>query len=149
MSFNDKETVKSLAQLMDELKLSEIEYGKGDMHVRLSRAANGVCFPAHSANETATQPQNVSVPQTKETADEDEKNIVRSPMLGIVYIAPEPDAEPYVKVGDTVAADQTLFLIEAMKTFNPVKAPRAGKVASILVTDRCAVEYDDALLVLE
>lgn len=147
MAFNDAETVKSLASLMDEYKLSEIEYGQGDMHIRLSRHVAPVmtaCAPVAAAVPTPAQTQ-----EAREESAVDEKNVVRSPMLGIVYTAPEPDAEPYVKVGDTVAADQTLFLIEAMKTFNPVKATRAGKVAKILVTDRSAVEYDDALLILE
>lgn len=147
MAFNDAETVKSLASLMDEYKLSEIEYGQGDMHIRLSRHAAPVmtaCAPVAAVSPAPAQTQ-----EAREESAVDEKNVVRSPMLGIVYTAPEPDAEPYVKVGDTVAADQTLFLIEAMKTFNPVKATRAGKVAKILVTDRSAVEYDDALLILE
>lgn len=145
MAFNDAETVKSLASLMDEYKLSEIEYGQGDMHIRLSRHA----APVRTACAPAAAPTPAQTQEAREESAVDEKNVVRSPMLGIVYTAPEPDAEPYVKVGDTVAADQTLFLIEAMKTFNPVKATRAGKVAKILVTDRSAVEYDDALLILE
>lgn len=148
MAFNDAETVKSLASLMDEYKLSEIEYGQGDMHIRLSRGVAPVmtaCAPVAAA----VSPAPAQTQEAREESAVDEKNVVRSPMLGIVYTAPEPDAEPYVKVGDTVAADQTLFLIEAMKTFNPVKATRAGKVAKILVTDRSAVEYDDALLILE
>ncbi len=148
MAFNDAETVKSLASLMDEYKLSEIEYGQGDMHIRLSRHVAPVmtaCAPVAAA----VSPAPAQTQEAREESAVDEKNVVRSPMLGIVYTAPEPDAEPYVKVGDTVAADQTLFLIEAMKTFNPVKATRAGKVAKILVTDRSAVEYDDALLILE
>lgn len=145
MAFNDAETVKSLASLMDEYKLSEIEYGQGDMHIRLSRHA----APVMTASAPAAVPTPAQTQEAREESAVDEKNVVRSPMLGIVYTAPEPDAEPYVKVGDTVAADQTLFLIEAMKTFNPVKATRAGKVAKILVTDRSAVEYDDALLILE
>ena len=70
-------------------------------------------------------------------------------MVGVVYTAPEPNAAPYVSVGDTVSADQTLFLVEAMKTFNPVKAPRSGKVVQILVSDHSPVEYDQPLLILE
>lgn len=145
MAFNDAETVKSLASLMDEYKLSEIEYGQGDMHIRLSRHA----APVMTASAPAAAPTPAQTQEAREESAVDEKNVVRSPMLGIVYTAPEQGAEPYVKVGDTISADQTLFLIEAMKTFNPVKAPRAGKVAKILITDRSAVEYDDALLILE
>ena len=99
MAFNDAETVKSLASLMDEYKLSEIEYGQGDMHIRLSRHAAPVmtaCAPAAAPTPAQTQ-------EAREESAVDEKNVVRSPMLGIVYTAPEPDAEPYVKVGESDA----------------------------------------------
>ena len=82
-------------------------------------------------------------------AEEVKREAVKSPMVGVIYASPEPNAAPYVSVGDTVSADQTLFLVEAMKTFNPVKAPRAGKVVQIMVADHDPVEYDQPLLILE
>ena len=90
-----------------------------------------------------------SVAQNVQPEAEMKGEAIKSPMVGVVYTAPEPNAAPYVSVGDTVSADQTLFLVEAMKTFNPVKAPRSGKVVRILVTDRSPVEYDQPLLILE
>jgi acetyl-CoA carboxylase biotin carboxyl carrier protein len=73
---------------------------------------------------------------------------VRSPMVGIAYLAPEPGATPYITLGATVAAGQTVLLIEAMKTFNQIKAPHAGTVTQILVTTGSPVEYDQPLLVI-
>ena len=70
-------------------------------------------------------------------------------MVGTAYTAPEPGAEPFVSIGDTVSAGQTLLLIEAMKTFNPVRAPKAGRVAQILISDATPVEYGEPLIILE
>ncbi|WP_048863140.1 acetyl-CoA carboxylase biotin carboxyl carrier protein, partial [Acidisphaera rubrifaciens] len=74
---------------------------------------------------------------------------VTSPMVGVVYLGPEPGAPPFVAVGQPVAAGQTLLLIEAMKTFNQIKAPKAGTVARILVASGAPVEYGEPLLILE
>ena len=74
---------------------------------------------------------------------------VTSPMVGTVYVAPQPEAAAFVKVGDTVAEGQTLLLIEAMKTMNPIRAPRAGKVSQIFITNAAPVEYGEVLLILE
>jgi acetyl-CoA carboxylase biotin carboxyl carrier protein len=74
---------------------------------------------------------------------------VNSPMVGTVYVAPEPGANPFVKVGDTVKEGQTLLLIEAMKTMNPIRAPKAGKIAQVLVTNAAPVEYGEVLLIIE
>ena len=70
-------------------------------------------------------------------------------MVGTAYLSPEPGAPPFIKVGDTVTAGQTLMVVEAMKTFNPIPAPRAGKITAILVTDAQPVEYGEALVVLD
>ena len=74
---------------------------------------------------------------------------VSSPMVGVAYLYPEPGAAPFVTVGQTVSAGQTLLLIEAMKTFNQIKAPKSGTVTRILVTNSTPVEYGEALLILE
>ena len=76
-------------------------------------------------------------------------DVVTSPMVGTVYLQPQPGAEPFAKVGDTVAQGQTLMIIEAMKTMNPVPAPRAGKVVELLVGDSQPVEFGEPLIVLE
>ena len=84
-----------------------------------------------------------------EPPDQADGDAVVAPMVGTVYVSPEPGALPFVQPGDTVAAGDTLLLIEAMKTFNPIRAPRAGKVTRILVSDAAPVEYGEPLIILE
>lgn len=147
--------VKDLAKLINEHNLAEIEYDTDGLRLRLTRTvaptAVSVAAPVVAAAPApAAQPAAASAAPA--AGDEDyskHPGAVKSPMVGVIYTAPEPGAAPYVNVGDTVSADQTLFLIEAMKTFNPVKAPKAGKVVKILVSDRNPVEYDEPLLILE
>ena len=96
----------------------------------------------------------MAAPATAETMPEspalvDDGEAVIAPMVGTVYISPEPGATPFVRAGDMVTEGQTLLLIEAMKTFNPIRCPRAGKVARILVGDATPVEYGEALIILE
>ena len=151
----DTTLVEDLAKLINEHELAEIEYDTEGLRLRVTRvpaagfmaaapvaAAVPAAAPAPAAGPAAVQ-QNV------QAEAEIKGDAVKSPMVGVVYTAPEPNAAPYVSVGYTVSADQTLFLVEAMKTFNPVKAPRSGKVVRILVTDRSPVEYDQPLLILE
>lgn len=151
--------VKDLAKLINEHDLAEIEYDTDGLRVRLTRtvaapAAVSVAVPAPVASPApvAAAPAQASAAPATQAPDDDyskHPGAVKSPMVGVIYTAPEPGAAAYVNVGDTVSADQTLFLIEAMKTFNPVKAPKAGKVVKILVSDRNPVEYDEPLLILE
>lgn len=148
--------VKDLAKLINEHNLAEIEYDTDGLRLRLTRTvaptAVSVAAPVMAAPAPVAAPA-ATPAAAPAAADNDDYSkhpgAVKSPMVGVIYTAPEPGAAPYVNVGDTVSADQTLFLIEAMKTFNPVKAPKAGKVVKILVSDRNPVEYDEPLLILE
>ena len=141
----DTTLVEDLAKLINEHELAEIEYDTEGLRLRVTRVpAAGFMAAAPPAPAAAAPAQ-----QNVQAEAEIKGDAVKSPMVGVVYTAPEPNAAPYVSVGDTVSADQTLFLVEAMKTFNPVKAPRSGKVVQILVTDRSPVEYDQPLLILE
>ena len=140
MSKTDISLAESLAKLVNDQNLAEIEYDTEGLRLRVVRTATTAFAPAPVA-----MPAPVAAPAAEEVKGE----AVKSPMVGVIYASPEPNAAPYVSVGDTVSADQTLFLVEAMKTFNPVKAPRAGKVVKILVTDRTPVEYGEPLLILE
>jgi len=90
----------------------------------------------------------VAAPAAAE-AEPDAENVVNSPMVGIAYLSAEPGSTPFVTVGQTVTAGQTLLLIEAMKTFNQIKAPRAGTVTRILIAGGAPVEFGEPLLVLE
>lgn len=142
----DADAIRQLASLLDETGLNEIEYDTGDLRVRLSRgttvvghAAPAVTAPAAGAAPAATAP----------ASSADHPGAVKAPMVGVTYMAPEPGSAPFVQPGQMVSEGQTLMLIEAMKTFNPVRAPRSGKITTLLVTDGQPVEYGEPLLVIE
>jgi acetyl-CoA carboxylase biotin carboxyl carrier protein len=144
----DAEIVRSLAALLDETSLTEIEYDTGTLRIRVARtgAAIHVAHPAMAAHVAAP------VMQPGQAAPSDDANhpgAVTSPMVGVAYMAPEPGAARFVNVGDTVAEGQTLMLIEAMKTFNPIRAPRGGKLVRVLVTDGQPVEFGEPLAIIE
>lgn len=148
----DDDLVRQLAKLLDETGLTEIEYGEGKWHLRVSKsitaAASVVPVAAAAAAAVAAA---TPAAATVSTADDAARHpgAVTSPMVGTVYVAPEPGAAPFVKNGDTVSEGQTLMLIEAMKTMNPIKAPRAGRVSQIFITNAAPVEYGEVLLILE
>ena len=156
MSKYETTLVEDLAKLLNEHDLAEIEYDTEGLRLRVTRVPSQGFMPSVQPVVTAAVPASApnaasaSAPSANESAAPEIKGeAVKSPMVGVVYTSPEPNSAPYVSVGDTVSADQTLFLVEAMKTFNPVKAPRSGKVVQILVSDRSPVEYDQPLLILE
>ncbi len=142
----DEDLVRRLSALLDETGLGEIEYAEGERRIRVSRGGAAVAmaapFPAAAAASAPAGEPGAPVAADIEGA-------VIAPMVGTVYIAPEPGAAPFVRSGDTVEEGQTLLLIETMKTFNPIRAPRPGRVARILVSDAMPVEYGEALIVLE
>ena len=142
----DPELVRKLAGLLDEANLSEIEYESGGKRIRVARQLGGVVAPvAGSAGPAAAAPGG-----SPAAADAPRRGTaVTSPMVGTIFLSPEPGAEPFIKVGDTFSEGQTVMLIEAMKTYNPVRAPRGGKVIEILVSDSTPVEFGEELLILE
>lgn len=144
----DEALIRRLASLLEETGLGEIEYADGDRRVRVTgRSAAAQAAPP--APLPASAPPAEAPPSAAEIPEAATEDAVVAPMVGTVYVSPEPGALPFVQPGDTVAAGDTLLLIEAMKTFNPIRAPRAGKVARILVSDAAPVEYGEALIVLE
>ena len=156
MSKYETTLVEDLAKLINKHDLAEIEYDTEGLRLRVTRVpTQGFMPPPPPVFAQAVVPAaapavaSAPVPAAEKAAPETKGEAVKSPMVGVVYTSPEPDSAPYVSVGDIVSADQTLFLVEAMKTFNPVKAPRSGKVVQILVSDRSPVEYDQPLLILE
>lgn len=141
----DSESVRALATLLDETNLTEIEYSVGEVRIRVVRQVQAVAYQAAPAPVAA-------VPQAQAAAganEADHPGAVTSPMVGVSYLAPEPGAAKFINPGDTVAEGQTLMLIEAMKTFNPIRAPRGGKVTRILVTDGQPVEFGEPLVIIE
>jgi acetyl-CoA carboxylase biotin carboxyl carrier protein len=135
----DRELIRALAALLHETGLSEIEYAVGDRRIRVARDTRALAAPAAPVPAPVAEPAPAG----------ESAGTVTSPMVGTAYLAPEPSAPRFVAVGDAVQAGQVLLLIEAMKVMNQIHAPRAGRVAQILVADGAPVEYGQALLVLD
>jgi acetyl-CoA carboxylase biotin carboxyl carrier protein len=149
----DPNLVRELAAVLNESGLSEIEVEHGELRLRLARTLVAAAPAAHThvvhAAPAAPAPA-APPPAAPAPADAaSHPGAVPSPMVGTAYLSPEPGAPPFIKVGDTVNAGQTLMVVEAMKTFNPIPAPRAGKIAAILVSDAQPVEYGEPLVILE
>ncbi|MDZ7627111.1 MAG: acetyl-CoA carboxylase biotin carboxyl carrier protein [Parvularculaceae bacterium] len=147
--------IRELAAILDQTGLTEIEIQKPDMRVRVSRATSGPAVAyAPAAAAPAAAPAAAAPPASTPEASDPKPSgppagAVSSPMVGTVYLSSSPGADAFVKVGDKVTQGQTLMIIEAMKTMNPIAAPRAGNVKQILVRDAQPVEYGEALIVIE
>ncbi len=150
----DEKQIKRLAVMLGETGLTEIEVEEAGRRIKVSRqaapqlAGAGVAPAAHLPSFTQ-----VSSAPPAQTAGEgvqvgNPAGTVTSPMVGTIYTAPEPEAKPFVSVGDSVKEGQTLLIIEAMKVMNNLPAPRAGTVKQIMVQDGQPVEYGEALLVI-
>ena len=142
----DTDLIRRLAELLEETGLTEIELGDGDRRVRVARAGGKPSSSEFQENPGAAA---AAAPAAPQAVDASHPGAVTSPMVGTVYVAPEPGAPAFVSVGDTVDEGKTLFIIEAMKVLNPIRAPRAGKVTRILVKDGEPIEYGEVLLILE
>ncbi len=152
-NFINSAAVRELAALLDETGLTEIEYETGTFRVRVGRQVLAAMAPAAAA-PPAGSPGLAQAPETQSSAADAPADIghpgtVTSPMVGTVYTAPEPGTDDFVKVGDEVSEGQTLLLIEAMKTFNEIRSPRAGTITSVLIHNEQPVEYGDPLLIVE
>jgi acetyl-CoA carboxylase biotin carboxyl carrier protein len=147
----DSGLVRSLASLLDETNLTEIEYESEGTRIRVARQityAAGV--PAAMTAAPAAAAPAAAAPVAAPAADPaSHPGALKSPMVGVAYLAPEPGKPPFVAVGDAVAVGQTILLIEAMKTYNPIRAAKAGKITAILVEDGSPVEYGEPLVIIE
>jgi acetyl-CoA carboxylase biotin carboxyl carrier protein len=147
----DSDLVRQLAGILNETDLTEIEYDTGGLRIRVARTVQQTVVAAapamaHAPVAVAHAPA-AAVPAGSDPASH--PGAVKAPMVGVAYLAPEPGAPQFAKVGDQVSEGQTLLLIEAMKTFNPVKAPRSGKLVQLLVDNGAPVEYGEPLAVIE
>jgi acetyl-CoA carboxylase biotin carboxyl carrier protein len=151
----DTRLVRDLARILKDTGLSEIEVERGDLRIRVAREltitaapqtyAHVAAAPALAASvAAAAAPAGVAAPKPAANGD-----TVKSPMVGTVYLQSQPGADPFMKVGDKVAQGQTLLIIEAMKTMNPIPAPKAGTVVEVLVADGQPVEFGEPLAVIE
>jgi acetyl-CoA carboxylase biotin carboxyl carrier protein len=147
----DTGLVRELAAILREADLGEIEVEHEGLRVRVSKPAPTVVQAAVAAPApvaTAAAPA-AAAPAPAEAAVETPDNAIKSPMVGTAYLSPEPGAKAFVSIGDKVKKGDTLMLVEAMKTFNPVEADRAGTVKAIYVTDSQPVEFGEPLILIE
>jgi acetyl-CoA carboxylase biotin carboxyl carrier protein len=148
----DQELIRELAQLLTETGLTEIEIDREGMRVRVARQLAPAIAAAPVAVTAALQ--SAAVPaqaQAGATTDDPAKHpgCVRSPMVGVAYLAPEPSAAPFVTPGARVTQGQTLLIIEAMKTMNHIPAPKSGVVTQVLVSNSQPVEFGEPLVIIE
>ena len=147
----DTDAIRQLAEILQDTGLTEIEVSEKDCRIRVARAPATI-QAAVAAAPVAIAPvaAHAAKPSPEPAADlASHPGAVTSPMVGIAYLAPEPGAAPYVSIGQAVTAGQTLLLIEAMKTFNQIKAPRAGTLSQILIAPGVPVEYGEVLMVID
>jgi acetyl-CoA carboxylase biotin carboxyl carrier protein len=135
----DQDLIRQLAELLNEMGLTEIEVEQNDTRVRIARSV--------TIAAAAPQPQRAAEERPAEGGPR--TGAVTSPMVGTAYRAAEPGGRPFVEVGDRVSEGQTLMIIEAMKTMNQIPAPRAGTVKEILVDDAQPVEFGEPLMIIE
>jgi acetyl-CoA carboxylase biotin carboxyl carrier protein len=147
----DPELVRELALLVTETGLSEIEVEKGDLRIRVARRIEPVSVQvAAPAPAAVAAPAAIQMPAALAPSEpaKTEPGTVPSPMVGTAYLRPSPEAKAFIDVGSRVEVGDKLLLIEAMKTFNEIVAPRAGTVTAIFVEDGQPVEFGEALLVV-
>ncbi|CAO3421063.1 acetyl-CoA carboxylase biotin carboxyl carrier protein [Azospirillum endophyticum] len=144
----DGDLVRKLADLLRETGLSEIEFAEGEKRIRVTRPTAAQTVAVQAAPVLAAAP--VAVPAAAASGKPvNHPGAVTSPMVGTAYLAAEPGGTPFVRPGDVVKAGQTIMIIEAMKVMNPIKAPRGGTVAEVLVSDAQPVEFGEVLLIIE
>jgi acetyl-CoA carboxylase biotin carboxyl carrier protein len=147
----DADAIRALAAILVETGLTEIEVAEKDLRIRVVRApasVQAVAYEPQPAMETMrSAPAAVNLPAELDLSQH--PGAVTSPMVGIAFLTPEPGLPPFVTPGQMVSAGQTLLLIEAMKTFNQIKAPKAGTLAAILVESGAAVEFGEVLAVID
>jgi acetyl-CoA carboxylase biotin carboxyl carrier protein len=143
----DEDLIRQLANLLTENDLTEIEIEQDDRRVRVVRA-RATAEPVAVVGQRPPQPAPQAAPVSASAAGP-HPGTISSPMVGTAYRARDPDADPFVRIGDLVMEGQTVLIIEAMKVMNDIPAPRAGKVTRILVEDGQPVEYGEPLMIIE
>ncbi|WP_269716868.1 acetyl-CoA carboxylase biotin carboxyl carrier protein [Caulobacter sp. NIBR2454] len=154
----DARLVRKLADILSDTGLTEIEVEQGELRIRVAReltaAPQQVTYAAAPAPVAAAAPAAAPTPAAAAPAVEaapaaTRGELIKSPMVGTAYLAPQPGADNFIKVGDKITAGQTLLIVEAMKTMNPIPAPKGGTVIEILVGDAQPVEFGEPLVVIE
>ena len=138
----DPKPIKDLAKILEELNLTEVSYSDGDFSVTVAKGAN---FQPVAKDILI---QNNSEVPTNEDDYKNDPRAIKSPMVGTVYLQPEPGANKFVNIGDSVKSGQTILIVEAMKTMNPIESSLQGKVIKILVENEQAVEFGQPLMLI-
>ena len=141
----DTKPIKDLAKLLNELSLTEISYSDKEFSVSVSKSINVNALPQSSSSSS----KDPGVDDNSNSDYQNDPRAIKSPMVGTVYLQPEPSANKFIKVGDDVKSGQTLLIIEAMKTMNPIESSLQGKVTKILVENEQAVEFGQPLVLVE
>ena len=149
----DTKLVRELAKILNDTGLTEIEMEKGSLKIRVAKGGGQVVQAVAAPAPVAAAPapsQPVAAPAAKSEKKDASAHpgAAKSPMVGTVYTRPSPDADAFVKVGDKVKEGDTIVLIEAMKTFNPITATKSGKIEEILVEDAQPVEFGEVLFII-
>jgi acetyl-CoA carboxylase biotin carboxyl carrier protein len=152
----DLEKIRALIELLDETNVAEIEITEGEEKIRVSRQYPAACAPAAPVTTVIAAPQPVhhtdvsaATPAAAAKEDSIKGHAMKSPMVGTVYLAPSPDAEPFVRVGQRVEAGAIVCMVEAMKMFNQIEADISGIIAGRLVENGQPVEYGQTLFIIE
>jgi acetyl-CoA carboxylase biotin carboxyl carrier protein len=140
----DTDLVRELAAMLNDTGLSEIEVEDGERKIRVSRNMTAIAAPMMAAPVAAAAAPAAAAPSAPAIS----ANAMKSPMVGTAYLTPEPDAAPFISVGQQVKAGDTVMIIEAMKVMNPIVAATSGTVTEILVQSGQPVEFDQPLLVI-
>lgn len=137
----DKKIIKELVEILDDLKLSNLSYQKGDLSISVSKELSAVIPINNNVNKIIEKEEPVDYIN--------DPRVITSPMVGTVYLQPEPGANKYVNTGDTVSTGQTILIIEAMKTMNQIDSTLQGKVSKVFVQNEEAVEFGQPLMLIE
>ena len=141
-----KQAIKELTNMLEELNLSEIQIENDKIgKVKVARNNYKQQIPNISSNQEKTDNDT----KNENLINEDTENIIKSPMVGTIYLQPEPDSDPFIKTGDKVKKGQTLLIVEAMKTMNDIVADKNGTIKKILVKNEQPVQFDDPLIIIE
>ena len=139
----DKKSIKELVDILDEMELSTLSYKKGDISISVSKGMTSTTVKTNNI-------QNESMPVAETKTDyRNDPRVLKSPMVGTVYLQPEPGAKKFVNEGDPVSSGQTMLIIEAMKTMNPIESNLQGKIIKIFVQNEEAVEFNQPLMLIE
>ena len=141
-----KQAIKELTNMLEELNLSEIQI-ENDKIGKVKVARNN--YKQQIPNISTNQEKTANDAKNENLINEDEENIIKSPMVGTIYLQPEPDSDPFIKTGDKVKKGQTLLIVEAMKTMNDIVADKNGTIKEILVKNEQPVQFDDPLIIIE